>query len=378
MAPDGKAQPKKRPSIGDTIRERVEAERKRRESEAGTAEEEPRSRLDDLRDAVKKRIEEGSGEPQGRTSRVDEFREAVKKQLAERGVEPQGEATTRRLESRKVASQIGADGLRELKKHGFVLQGHEAGAPDVESSRHFVIPDGPIDFSERIGLLKPILPGNNAGGRVKIETYRFRYVVLIKITNQRTGKVTWIVRRRGSLFGSVLAVISRDAKGLNNQLNGIKGGGPWKTFLQLDKLADLHVAAGDAPTEDNVPVETQVQLAQILKRFEQVRSNPEYDKITNLPEFQSTYENLQALTGSFGASAKPTEPPASTPKDGRLNLNKGFKVEAKKGLKFDAKAGLKFDARKELNFEELNFEESKAGSKRNKENAKSKSASGDR
>jgi len=310
MAPDGKAQPKKRPSLGDTIRERVEAERKRRESQERATEEGQRSRLDELREAARKRIEERNGEPQGRTSRLDDFREAVKKQLAERGIEPQGEATTRRLDSGRVASQIGAGGLRELKKHGFVLQGHEVAVPEVEGSRHVVIPGGPIDFSERLGLFKPILPDDNVGGRVKIETYRFRYVVLIKVTNQRTGRVTWIVRRRGSLFGSVLAVISRDAKDLDNQLDGIKGGGPWKTFLQLGKLADLHIATSDAPTEDNVPVETQTQLAQILKRFEQVRSNPEYDKITNLPEFQSTYENLQALTGSFGPSAKPTEPPA--------------------------------------------------------------------
>ncbi|MBL7043084.1 MAG: hypothetical protein ISR77_30910 [Pirellulaceae bacterium] len=332
---DVEAQRPKRPPLGDTIKKRLEAERKRRESEESATEAGQDSRLDDLRKAMKKRIQERSGDPQEKPSRMDDFREAVKRHLAEKDIEPQGEATTRRIDSGRVAGEIGADGLRELKKHGFVLRGHDANVPDIGRPGQVVIPDGPIDFSERFDVIKPILadvPDDQFGGRVKIETYRFRHVVLIKVTNLRTGRVTWIVRRRGSLFGSILAVVSRDAKNLDGKLDGIKGGGPWKTFLQLDKLAALDIPSADVPTEEEVPVETQTQLAETLKRFEQVRSNPEYTRITNLPEFQSTYKNLKTLTDSGGASAKPTELPAA----GVPSKFKDIKVEHK-----DVKTGHK-------------------------------------
>ena len=137
-------------------------------------------------------------------------------------------------------------------------------------------------------------------------------------------------------------------------------------------LSGLNIRPGDVPTEDEVPMKTQRRLADALKRFEQIRGNPQYNKISELPEFQSTYNNLQSIMGRIRSTSKPTDSPAS----GVQGKFKDIKVElkdAKAGLKDiapglkDVRPGFKEDMpgiKVELNYEEDNFEENKPGSRR--------------
>ena len=218
-----------------------------------------------------------------------------------------------------------------------------------------------------------------------------RLVDLRERVNERTGQsetaprgpvTNRIGNRPRRTFGQMYGSVRGDAGDLNSRLGRMKGGNAWGSYLQLDKLSGLNIRPGAVPTEEEVPMETQRRLADALKRFEQIRSNPQYNKISELPEFQSTYNNLQSVMERIKSTSKPKEPPASTAQ-GKLKGELKFDKPGLKEWTKSNKPGLKEwtkgvtpgskevvpAGKVELNFEENNFEEGRAA-KRNRGQAR--------
>ncbi len=105
------------------------------------------------------------------------------------------------------------------------------------------------------------------------------------------------------LRGLLLYAVDR----LDEQLNGLSTGSGWKSFLKIDELRRAVPPPTLAPpppesgaetlTEDEPLMSESVrrQLADVLKKFDSVKQNPDYRQISQLWGFQTTHVVLREL-----------------------------------------------------------------------------------
>lgn len=105
--------------------------------------------------------------------------------------------------------------------------------------------------------------------------------------------------------GARLARVYQD---LRRELQRLSGGGKWLAYLELPIDEGGQPPVGDT----RFTPERREALSKALQRYDRVAGDPQYDGLTNLPEFRQTHSALRALVSWLGDQPM-LAPPAQTP-----------------------------------------------------------------